>query len=256
MTDRPCPCGRPGCDDPTPMCVLCPTLGRGRPNHTDQSPTCPACAQKLAAIPDNIATTYTFLGWALLLPESGRTGDGRSTSPDPALPFPIDAHDLLAPGTAVRHPDNLRSAVHEQIGHLPVAVTLQSWVRDWADQRSLGEHPDTTVRAMCVWLTERTPWAAAHHPAVDEYATEMLSLRGALNAIVGRDQPDERPKPLPGVPCVRCRRITLVRRPDSSVECTWEDCRRVYSEAEWNTASKAAAQAARRGQITREDINA
>ena len=266
MTQRLCPCGRPGCADTTPLCVLCPTIGRGRPNHTETSQACPACAQKLTAIPDDIADAHALLQ-QLLEPRRG-AADTRQATAEAPIPLAIDPYDLTADHLLPQGPlrrARLAANAGDQIGHLPVAVVLHSWVRDWADQRDLREQgPAGDVPELARWLAERTDWACAEHPALDEYAAELHELRGTLLALVGRAEPDERPKPIKGVPCIRCRHVTLARRPDGSVECQWPDCASVWRDDEYERWSRAASKAAVRTHqrqpdgrwVPREDVNA
>lgn len=247
---RVCVCGRKDCTEPTPLCALCPALLRRKPQHVETPQACPACRIQLAALPTEIADAYSWLGWTLLRPESGKRGDGRAASPEPKLPFPVDAHDLLAPTVAIDHPARLTVNADLQTGHLPVRETLGTWARDWADLRDLGEHgPADDVHAIAQWLAVRTDWAADHHPTVDDYAGELVQLRGTLTALVGRNEPDERPKRMPGVPCPRCRHVTLFRRVDADVECHWPDCQTVWRADEYEHITRAVASAVRRNRL-------
>jgi hypothetical protein len=194
----------------------------------------------------------------LVVPGAGKGSEVRSKNPEAPLPLVIDPVDLTLNRTPPQGPirlDRLAANAEDQIGHLPVRVTLGTWIRDWADRRNVGEHGDLDggIGSMCVWLANRTGWACDNHPAVDEYAAELQHLRGLLFALVGRPEPDERPTPLPGVPCPRCRHMSLARRHDLAVECSWPDCRSVWKPEEYERVTKAVAGAIRRGQITRED---
>jgi hypothetical protein len=250
-TDQ-CPCShREGC------CSLCPTLRPGRQaNHPDTGwGCCGDCRLRLAAIPGEIADAYALLP-PLLWPGSTKGGEVRSKDPDPPMPLG-DIHDLLADFPYPQGPLRLgRLAEHagDQVGRLPVRTTLGTWARDWVERRDVGEYgPRDTVLSMCMWLAERTDWACDQHPAVADYAEDMQSLRGLLLALVGRPEPDERPKALPGVPCIRCRHVSLSRDHDGTVRCSWQDCMGVWKPDEYERVSKATANAIRRGQIKRED---
>jgi len=73
-----------------------------------------------------------------------------------------------------------------QVGAVSVASVLDSWARDWADVRDMGETlPAPTVVELAKWLGHRTDWACDHHAAVDDYADEIRRLYGALKAAVG-----------------------------------------------------------------------
>ena len=227
-------------------CVLCPTFGT-RTRHVEQPAGCPDCRLKLRAIPADIGDAYPLLA-DILEPQRGKT-DTRSRRADASIPLAVDPYDLTANHITPQGPigrARLAANLDLQIGHLPVAAVLSTWIRDWAELRDVGENYTGTVYAMCRWLTERTDWAVDHHPAVDEYAAELADLRGVLLALVGRTEPDERPQRLPGVPCVRCRHVTLLRRHDGTVECSWPDCRTVWRADEYDHLTKAAAYAARR----------
>jgi hypothetical protein len=235
--------------------VLCPTLRHGRRvNHVERSQGCPDCRLVLAAVPGEIADAYALLP-PLLLPGSTKGGEVRSKDPDPPMPLG-DVHDLVANFRYPQGPLRLgRLAANDvdQIGRLPVRITLGSWARDWAERRDVGENgPRDTVLSMCTWLAHRTGWACDHHPDVDRYTDDVRSLLGLLLALVGRTEPDERPKPLPGVPCVRCRHSSLSRDHDGTMRCSWPDCMGVWTPEEYERASKATANAIRRGVLKRE----
>lgn len=227
---------------------------RGVPNFADEnSQLCGSCKVALGRLPQDVADAYALLPELTEPSMGGRGGEVRARDPDPPMPLG-DAHDLtwerplpMGPVAAAR----LAQWPQDQIGRLSVAGSLLSHVRVWIDLRGMGEvGPEPTVPKLAEWLSVRTGWAVEHHPAIDEYASDLVDLRGLLLAMVGRETPDERPQPLPGVPCVRCRRMTLVRELDTGrVLCTWADCQRIYTEDEWNTAARAMLQAARRGQV-------
>lgn len=242
-------CGKRDCAER--VCVTCRHLRfNRRTNHADRGFCCGECVVLLTAAPEQISSAYELL--PELLEPGAHGGDGRSKNPEAPLPLALEPLDLTARWTSPQGPIRLaRLAANagDQIGSLPVRETLGGWVRDWLERRDVGESgPGSAVWSMCEWLTVRTEWACEDHPAVDEYCDEVVSLRGLLHTLVGREQPDERPKPIPGVPCIRCRFVSLVRRHDGTVECTHEDCRRVYSPEEYERVTKAAAWAARRAQ--------
>ncbi len=252
MGEAFCACGRKGCDNPAQVCVLCPAFTTRRPRHVETPQGCPDCRVKLAALPADIADAYSYLG-EILEPRRGGNAIGATKAAEAPMPLAVDPYDLTAGHTVPQGPvrlGRLRENLVDQIGHLPVAAVLGTWVRDWAVLRDQGERgPKANVGTLADWLTVRTEWAVDHHPAVDEYTAELHTLRGVLQSLVGRAEPDERPKLIPGVPCVRCRYATLVRRHDGSVECQWPDCRRIYTAAEYETVTKAAAKATRKNKI-------
>ena len=239
---------------------LCPACGRRDPariRHVESGLACPPCQAALGRLPGEIADAYPLL-FGLELP-GAQGGDGRSKNPEAPLPFVVDPLDLVSPWATPQGPlrqARLAANADLQQGHMPVRDTLWWRIKDVLTYRHVGESgPDPDVPAMCSWLEVRTEWLCESYLPLDEYADEMVQLRGLLFALVGRPTVDERPKSFP-VPCPRCRRMTLLRRADDHIECEWEDCRRVYSPEDWATVSKATAQAIRRGQISREDASA
>lgn len=122
----------------------------------------------------------------------------------------------------------------DQIGHLPTAQVLDSWVRSWIDARAYGEHrPTPTVPVLTAWLIDRLDWACDHYPAMDDFAASVRSTRGTLMAVLGEFDPP--PVPCDGVECERCDKRLLVRATDGSGDVTCEnpDCRKVYRPQEY-----------------------
>lgn len=244
MSDRPTcpqcdkPANEPGC------CLLCPILRPNRRGRHSESNACEDCRTLLAAIPREIADADALLD-QLLEPGRGPATEVRPPSPDPRLPFAIDVWDLSQP---LRTITINKASVEDQIGHLPVAVQLDSWVRDWIDLRELDENgPRPNVRDLANWLAVRTEWACDEHPAIDEYAQEMRSLRSVLVGLVGVVKEDAKPVPIRGVPCRRCDRMTLAKLSDGSgeVECQDPSCRTIYRPDEYERWVKLVAAATR-----------
>jgi hypothetical protein len=208
------------------ICVACPQLHNHQPRHYDRAQVCERCRLHLA---DMLATIPDLYG---ALPEHLERGTGtweRVTGGDiaPRLPFVEDVWDLLLP---VRPP----IAGRDQIGYLSVATVVTTWTRDWAtyrDKRELGDV--ATVDAHVAWLSVRLEWACDHHPAVDEFATELRTLTAALRRYAGTQTP--RPQPCSGVPCRRCDWLSLARLADGSgdVECQNPACRTIYRADEY-----------------------
>lgn len=120
----------------------------------------------------------------------------------------------------------------DQTGVQPVAVILDQWVRNWIDHRPQHhEHvPQPEVGALIGWLGNRLQWACDHHPAIDDFATELDELRGQLRRALGLTEP--RPELHDGVPCKSCDKMTLQTQPgDDYVEC--DTCGRLYTGAEF-----------------------
>lgn len=233
---------------------------RGSPNPAeDGRRVCPACLQALGALPRDIAEAHALLeADDLDVPGTGSKGDGRSKNPEAPLPFVAEPADLLAPWATPQGPirrGRLAAYAGDQVGHMPVRDTLRWRIRDVLSWRDVGEvGPESVVADMCRWLEIRADWLADSYGPVDEYAAELVYLRRVLFGLVGQPTPDERPKPLSGVPCPRCRRVALVRLADGRTECTWEDCRSIFDEADYGRITKAVTAAIRRGDIGREEV--
>lgn len=163
---------------------------------------------------------------------------GASTGPraggtrERSLPIRVDPTDLLARprygsllvAGRTPYPD-------DQVGHLPVATTLDFWVRDWADIRGEGL-PDigtvSPVALLCGWLEVRLDWALREHGALDEFAGDVSRLLGALYGLAGLGL--AAPK-LMEAPCPSCRLLALTQPfPEAYIECV---CGRCLTPAEY-----------------------
>ena len=147
-------------------------------------------------------------------PVPGQRGGARvHAAPSSSPPLSLDAVDLTS---RVNHDARVLLARgvlgldDDQVGHLSAATILHGWVRDWAGIRREGE-PMPVVREMCRWLADRLDWACSRHPALDEFAGEVLELRGVLTALTGRAEPP--PEGLP-TPCPGCGHLALYRDAD------------------------------------------
>jgi hypothetical protein len=135
-----------------------------------------------------------------------------SGSKEPRLPIDVDEVDLTAPAR------NAWLLGDDQIGHTPVASTLDFWVRDWREARGGREGlPSPYVPALASWLLRRVDDAMDAHPAIDEFYDSIRRIHGALRGQLGLfDIPDYKR----GVPCPRCETLSLVRANGSDwVEC-------------------------------------
>lgn len=163
-------------------------------------------------------------------PLNGASGAPRvSGSSTPPVPIRIDPTDLLGAarhGSRGPHARGVLGLDDDQVGHLPAATVLDTWVRDWAAKRA--EHlPVPTVTVLCGWLLDRLDWACDRHPAVDEFVAELRALCGALLAACGRTDP--RPEPLPA-PCPDCGLLTLWRDVDAERIVCGGGCPRLLDE--------------------------
>jgi ribosomal protein L37AE/L43A len=113
----------------------------------------------------------------------------------------------------------------------PVAVVLDSWVRDWIDIRAMREtRPRPVVPVMQRWLSNRLDWACSHHPAVADFAGEVTSALFALRAVLNVSRRKIRLKE----PCPSCDMVlSLVRDPAGGkiVEC--QNCGNAWDDPAW-----------------------
>jgi hypothetical protein len=101
------------------------------------------------------------------------------------VPIRLDPTDLTAasqPGSTSVHISSPWPA--DQIGWLSVATELDFWAGDWASERN-ESRPDPQVPVLCSWLLDRLDWACQHHTALDEFATKLSAIYGALRSAVG-----------------------------------------------------------------------
>lgn len=127
-------------------------------------------------------------------------GQHVSGSREAPLPVRVDTIDLTLPANVSPLRPDRRGVIwiDDQTGRVSAATILDTWARDWADGRGLGEYlPAATVPALAAWLANRTDWAGEHHPAIDEYAKEIRDLLGALRAAVGETSDKMRLGPCP-----------------------------------------------------------
>ncbi len=213
-------------------CVVCPQLHSRAPRHYERAQVCEPCRARLAQTLTDIGRGHGDL------PQHLERGAGfgqyvRGGEVEAPLPFREDVWDLLLPVRPTPNVVGLDDLLC-QIGHVSVATLLDSWIRDWCHLRGKSERGRPGyVSAMVVWLGNRLEWACDHHPAVDEFASEINGLWSVMRRYVGVDEP--RPTPCRGVPCRRCDLKTLARLADGSgdVECQNAACRTVYRADEY-----------------------
>ncbi len=122
----------------------------------------------------------------------------------------------------------------DQTGETPVAVWLDSWVRDWITYRPQHrEHlPVPTVDRLTDWLLDRLDWALDNHPAIDEFAADLRHQLAVLRTVTG--DVAARPEYKDGVVCrsEACDMKALYRKAgDDWIECA--ACGRLYSPEEY-----------------------
>jgi hypothetical protein len=209
------------------LCAIC------QRRHYERAHVCEPDRHWLDELLGEIANLYTDLPYALQ--PTGNTGQRVTGSRTPPLPLRVDILDLTLPanqGARALYARGLLGLDEDQTGTLSVATILDTNVRDWLTHTP-GHRPHPTVPALAHWLRVRVTWACDHHPAVDEFASEMRELASALRRATGRTP--LRPQPCEGVPCRRCDLLTLVRLADGSgdIECANPDCRLVLRADEY-----------------------
>jgi len=155
-------------------------------------------------------------GW---LAPGQASGQRVSGSREASLPLRVDPLDLTMPAPTGRQ---VWTVVHDtfgdQVGESPAAAVLDSWVRDWTDTLAAAPFRGLPiVYQLTRWLGTWLDTACDHHPAVDEFADEVFTLRATLRRTLGRVDP--RPERL-DAPCARCDARALHRLPgEDRVEC-------------------------------------
>jgi hypothetical protein len=157
---------------------------------------------------------------------SGPVVSGSHAAP---VPVNLDLVDLTAP--ARRASMDLADTSPwraDQTGHLSVATELDFWVRDIADL--LGDRPPRpNVPELATWLHERAAWAWDHYGALGEMAVKLERLARLLYAL---QNPGAARVVAKAAPCPGCRAESLTGDGET-VQCSFEDCGRVLTEAEY-----------------------
>jgi len=210
------------------ICVVCQHPDRA----TERGQVCEPCRLPLPGLLDDIARRYGELT-AEPPAAAGGAGPKVSGSRVPPVPVDVDALDLTLPARL--------EAVHDdhgdQIGWLPAASRLDTWVRDWRERRwrRYRENlPVPTVAVLCAWLRDRLDWACDEHPAVDEFVAEMRALRRDLRTAL-RDWPAQ-PQRL-WTPC-KCDALGLARHPGDDYPVRCVVCDRAMTEDEYASWTK------------------
>lgn len=204
------------------ICVIC---GR-RPYERAQ--VCWPDRGRLPHILADIADLYLQLPEVL---ERGQAAGQRvSGSREAPVPVSLDVVDLSASARIGNATAQAKRNPDDQIGHISVPSILDAWVRDWRDEMAFAQSlPLPTVPELVRWLRDRIEWACDRHPAVDEFAAEMVKTRGILRSILGLTESE--PDFCDGVVCKSCDRMALYRD-GQYVEC--DACGLLYTEAEYN----------------------
>lgn len=149
---------------------------------------------------------------------SGSNGNKTGTGPlsgSRHAPIPIspDRIDVLGPTRQGSRGPQVRGVLgvdNDQVGHLSLATTLETWIRDWCERRDQGEGgPVMRVDQMCQWLYNRLDWACSEHPAIDEFADEIRSYRSTMVGLLGLI---EKVDYKDGIACPKCNERALFQR--------------------------------------------
>lgn len=119
----------------------------------------------------------------------------------------------------------------------PILPLLATWEDDWRSVRKEHAAGYATMTTVAAYLDGKHAWAAAEHPAFDEYAADLARVRARLEATL-REGPQRSP-----IPCLTCERRSLERampREDQKdLPWTCSHCHRNYSEDEYWMAVRA-----------------
>jgi hypothetical protein len=220
-------------DQPTGSCACC----HRRDPHEGYA--CNPCRSRLRSWLSELPDLYTRLLDEPLAP-SGSPGKGGPVtgSRDRPIPIRVDLFDLTHAGAQAW------LAGEDQVGHIPVWMTLETWARDWSTFRNMGEAADRTVPGLCRWMWERVDDMCDEHDAIDECFNDIRRLHGAMRAQIGLiDVPDYKR----GVPCRNqaCNALALVRPNGSDfIEC--QECPSVLTPEEYDVWVRGLAAAAKK----------
>lgn len=227
-----------------PLCVVC-----GLSLHPDDPKlACETCLTdaraNLAEIVELTATLPEVMADAAYgMPSAPRNG---ARSDEQALPGG-DGLVMLAGGSAgltglramlagQEPPEDARDS-----DPVSVAYELSRWEDDWRLTRGepAAESAATVVGA-AGYLEVHTRWAANEHLAFDEFAGDLRKLLVRLRSVTGRiDRPET------GAPCFDCGTVLCRDWTDAGLSEHWRCpcCRRVYEDAEYWLAVRAAMEA-------------
>jgi hypothetical protein len=198
-------------------CVTCWVYGRPgeprEPAHTEHGwIACPSCQGRIRTHLADIPTQYRLLD---ATPGSSNDSARVSGSREQSLGVRTGVLDLIVP-TGIKPIVDPNS---DQMGNLPVAAVLASWVDLWIHDRKKSEHyPGATVDRLVGWLTVRLDWAFQYANALDDFTAELRQIVGLLYITNG--DATVKPDHKEAVPCSRCDLKVLYDVPgDRYIEC-------------------------------------
>lgn len=192
-------------------CIVCPPAADGSTHEPDYEWGLLCCRRVWGRMAAALRPYAIADLWACLELSKG-SGSAPKVSGSRERPIPprMDALDLSMPARHGSLAVHVGRYAGDQVGHLAVATELDFWARDWADMR--GESPPRPlVPLLCSWLSDRLDWACRTHPALDEFATAVGRIYGALMAAGGLFDP---PPETLAAPCPGCHMLTLYRDRD------------------------------------------
>lgn len=236
------------------LCVVCPQLRFGEPRVYERANVCEGCRSRLRTLLGETVEYYALLDLEKGSAAGDRVSGSRTaplplvaTTLDLTMPARLQSvQDDLVPQyervevevevwrpaqpdveeyeldkLLITHRRRKRDGngwlaygpSGDQVGDVSVLAMLESWARDWQTY-AWAFLPEPTVSSLVAWLTERLTWACDHHPAVDDFASELREKVSALRPHGPRAELKK------GVPCRECERVTLFRWPGSDfIEC-------------------------------------
>lgn len=196
-------------------CVIC------RRNAVEAGLVCSACRGWLAYDLDRI---YDY---ARVLPAA--TAPTRAV--EGGIPLRLAVVDLGLPARGGADTGTIHDEHGDQLGEIPAAARLGSWVQDWIEVRGAGERVwfNPSASTLADWLYVRLDWACDHHQAIDEFAKEIRTLLAAMRRALDLEAPAAVTY---RIQCPHCLTATLVR----AVGATWIECHscgRLWSDGEY-----------------------
>lgn len=171
-------------------CVTCLPLNpaQDKPRHYEREHVCEPCRLRLSSMLGELPDLCAML--PARFPRLTRpqiNGSRIRSTPQASEPINITPLDLDAPADprkrelAARIALGIDPEADYQEGDLSVATELDGWARDWLTYRTSEHLPAPLVTSLCAWLSDRLEWACQHHPAVDEFAGDLLRISRATH---------------------------------------------------------------------------
>jgi hypothetical protein len=191
------------------LCVVCQQV------EPREGVVCDRDRQRLAQGLWELRDLHALLPYALT-PGRGERLPGRVHHAEAPLPLRDVALDLNGRTATYGFRDSVQDYRGDQVGAQPVAAILDSWARDWSAIREDEELPDPTVDALVAWLSRRLPWALDVHPAIDDFARELIVTLYTCRTVI---QVSRRPI-FSDLACPSCSTAALRRNPgDKAWRC-------------------------------------